>query len=654
MSETTRPAAPAVRSYAPITKVKTLQELFDHPGLKSRMTDIVPKHLDADRLLRTFMNATLKTPGLAKVSPLSMLGCAMTIGYLGLEPNTPLGLIYLIPFEVNQYNRATKEFDYVRTDVNAIVGYEGFIDLIDRGGRVKDIDCQLIWPGDSWENERGSSRHFRHVERFPRPANATEPDFAYMFARTTNGGEYLELMSRADVQKVRNMSQGYRSAMAALEKSKLSGYQPPKAYTEAPWIKHAAAMWRKSPLRAGQKWLPGRTPELAAAASLDEAGDAGRVRFDQVLEAEAVAEGAWEVPASEAETEEQPPERPPLDRPTQVQAKAVDTPAQEDAKPPRQQRKAPAKQAAAEPPADFDERNPPPNAEPAAPVANEAPSPEAEPSEGTGKTAAPAPEDDPNPSSGGPAFEAWLLDVNGDPVTDDPYTDPVAFSTAFVALVREHPEANVSLREQNADGIADVLATEIAPAIHLLNSLREAPIEERPEPVDDGDEAPGVIVVTLAMDRGKALVKDYLDRFKAEVTALVAGNFLDFIELNRPEMAKVPASTISLCLKALVQKSNEIGVAIPPDLGPSLLTRPGAAPALTETQTLDPTDRQSLDNRKRQLEGCVSIDEVEMLAKSEAVVRLGERLQRSGKTEAIAELKAAFDAKRAALRTPAG
>jgi recombinational DNA repair protein RecT len=125
-----------------------------------------------------------------------------------------------------------------------------------------------------------------------------------MFARTTNGGEYLELMSRADVQKVRNMSQGYRSAMAALEKSKLSGYQPPKAYTEAPWIKHAAAMWRKSPLRAGQKWLPGRTPELAAAASLDEAGDAGRVRFDQVLEAEAVAEGEWEVPASEAETEE--------------------------------------------------------------------------------------------------------------------------------------------------------------------------------------------------------------------------------------------------------------------------------------------------------------------------------------------------------------
>jgi recombination protein RecT len=265
MSETDPQAvakAPTRRSTTPITKVKTLQELFDHDDLKKRMVELVPKHLDPTRMLKTFTLSVLKTPGLAKASPLSMLGCAMTCAFLGLEPNTPLGLIYLIPFEVNRYNRQTKTYEYERTDVTPIIGYEGYLDLINRGRFVKDIDCQVIWEGDAWENERGSNRHFRHIPSFKhQPANA-EPLFAYMFARTVNEGEYLELMPRADIHKIRNMSQGYRTALAAKEKADKNSWATPKAYTEAPWRRHGSST--RSPCGERHRCALGRSGFPAA------------------------------------------------------------------------------------------------------------------------------------------------------------------------------------------------------------------------------------------------------------------------------------------------------------------------------------------------------------------------------------------------------
>lgn len=646
MSETAekKPAAPALRNYTPITKVKSLQELFEHPGLKARMEEIVPKHLDAGRLLRTFINATLKTPNLAKASPLSMLGCAMTVGYLGLEPNTPLGLMYLIPFDVNK--KVGNNWVYDRTDITPIIGYEGYLDLITRGGFIRDIDCQLIWPGDSWENERGSNRHFLHVEKYQPRTETAEPDFAYMFARTTSGGEYLEIMSRTDVHKIRNLSQGYRTALIARDRAAENGRHPSRSYTEAPWIKHAASMWRKTPLRAGQKWLPGRTPELAMAAQLDEASDSGRVRFDNVIDVEAVADGAWEVPNSDYE-DEQGPERPPLNPPTQVQVKTppVDqSTSQQNPKPPaeRQQRKAPAKAATArsdEPPADFDERGRPAESTPVPPAAAENPG-----ASSVDPADAKPPEDvrrNEPATSGAQAFETFVLDQNGDPVTEDPETDAMTFAVRLAEMARSWPALRGALLEQNADGIEDAKATGHIGVINILSSLT---IADEPSP-DEGsaeDETPGVICITLGMDRGKPLVQQYLKDFKAEVEALVDANFLDFIEMNRAEMAKVPQSTLSLCLKALVKRSGEVGVAVPGDLGPSLLQR---APAANATPTLSPADRAFLDKRIAQIAGLGTLDELGMLAEAKLIVDFLARCP----ADAAAELSGAFGARRQVL-----
>ena len=647
MSETTvekKPAAPALRTFQPITKVKNLQELFEHPGLRARMEEIVPKHLDAGRLLRTFINATLKTPNLAKASPLSMLGCAMTVGYLGLEPNTPLGLMYLIPFDVNK--KVGNNWIYDRTDITPIIGYEGYLDLIARGGFIRDIDCQLIWPGDTWENERGSNRHFRHVEKYAPRSEAVEPDFAYMFARTTSGGEYLELQTRADVHRIRNLSQGYRTAISARDAAATKGWAPPKSYTEAPWIKHAPAMWRKSPLRAGQKWLPGRTPELAMAAQLDEASDGGRVRFDNVIDVEAVADGAWEVPNSDYE-DEQGQERPPLNPPTQVQVKAPPVETSTSQQNPRptarsQQRKRPEKTATArsdEPPADFDKRGPPVDSTPNPPAA----------AEETGSSPdAPAdarpPEDvrrNEPATSGAQAFETFVLDQNGDPITEDPETDAMTFAVRMAAMIRTSPGLRDNLLEQNADGIEDAKATGDINVNNILSSLVTWG-DDPPEAAAAEIEAPGVICITLGMDRGKPLALQYLKDFRVEVETLVDANFLDFIEMNRAEMAKVPQSTLSLCLKALVKRSGEVGVPVPRDLGPSLLQR---AQPPAQAPTLSLADRAFLDKRIAQIAGLGTLDELGMLAEAKLIVDFLARCP----PDAAAELNGAFAARRSVL-----
>jgi hypothetical protein len=47
----------------------------------------------------------------------------------------------------------------------------------------------VIWAGDEWVNERGTNKHFRHVEKYAPRKPGQEPEFAYMHARLASGGE---------------------------------------------------------------------------------------------------------------------------------------------------------------------------------------------------------------------------------------------------------------------------------------------------------------------------------------------------------------------------------------------------------------------------------------------------------------------------------
>lgn len=82
-----------------VTKKKAPSSIKDYievmaPAIKAAL----PSVMTPERFTRITMSALSATPKLQTCTPQSFLGAMMTAAQLGLEPNTPLGQAYLIPF----------------------------------------------------------------------------------------------------------------------------------------------------------------------------------------------------------------------------------------------------------------------------------------------------------------------------------------------------------------------------------------------------------------------------------------------------------------------------------------------------------------------------------------------------------------------------
>lgn len=629
MSTTTtkeRPPAPTVRQYQPLTKVKTLQELWDHPGLKSRMEQLLTGTLTPDRLLRTLINAALKSPGLTKVHPMSMLGVAMTLAYLELEPNTPLQQVHVIPFDVTKGKKGSREREYIRTDANIIIGYQGYIQLIDRGKAVKDLDCELIWPGDTWEEERGTNKHFRHIPKHQPHAEGEEPDFAYMHARLLTGGEHIELMTRAEIHVIRNRSQGYQHAIRLSEEAQRKGWsRPPAGYTEAPWIKYPLAMFRKTPLRSGQKYLP-KSAQLAVAITLDEANEGGRVRFDQILDAEHVSEGTWEVPEDQVDPEEELEATDSKDKPepTRTTTSGKAAPQETKSEPEKPQ-----------------SRQQDPNAPPddrwgdgaqGTPAASAGATGQGSAGGTATRSEAAKPSEAQASEEEEAGFDEWLLDVNGEPMGDDPYTDPVAFAQA---LEREwqNPVGREALLQQNKDAMDKAAADPKAKAI--LDTLAQ-------------EDAAGAVDLTVAipLTAGRKNSGQYLKDFRAAALGIGSSNYLDFLAANQANMIAESPSTRNLLVKAMAETADRLGIERPAALA-SILEgpKPDADADLAR-------DNRAADARIAELQDCKDANAMRDWADGTVLKSFTDRLTREGKQSILDRLNAAWEKRKAEIATP--
>ena len=297
------PAAPKRSDFVPLNKVKNIGELFQHPEFSKRIAQAAPKHFSPERMLRTFALAVQKVPKLAACSPMSMMGAFITLASLGLEPNTPLGHAYLIPFDTRKKNPTTGKWDVASTEVQVIIGYPGYVDLLYRGDTLLSLHCDVVWKGDKFSYAYGSNAHLLHEPSRHEHAAGEKPSHAYFYAKLKNGGEEFVVLTLADLHAIRARSQGYQTAMRAYQQCMQENKDPArdKRYSEAPWIKDDISMYKKTALRAGQKYLP-KSIELAAAIGIDAASEDQTMDFSTIIDAESVTEGAWEMPAI---TEEQ-------------------------------------------------------------------------------------------------------------------------------------------------------------------------------------------------------------------------------------------------------------------------------------------------------------------------------------------------------------
>lgn len=221
---------------------------------ESQIKEALPRHLSAERMMRVINTAVLGDKKLMECHPATIIGSVVQCAQLGLEPNTPLGHAYLVPFK----NRKQQ-----RTDCQIIIGYKGLIDLARRSGQIRSLEAHAVRENDRFSYEYGTSKHLRF-----RPAEGARGPITHFFAiaEFTDGGYQFEVMTKADVDLVMRQSQSKGEY--------------------GPWKDHYEEMGRKTPIRKLAKYLP-LNVEFATAVSLDEAADDQRDQgTGRVLEGE--------------------------------------------------------------------------------------------------------------------------------------------------------------------------------------------------------------------------------------------------------------------------------------------------------------------------------------------------------------------------------
>lgn len=205
-------------------------------AMEPQIKNALPTVMTPERFTRIVLTALSSNPKLGQCTPNSFLGAMMQAAQLGVEPNTPLGQAYLIPYR----NKGTLECQFQ-------LGYKGLIDLAYRSGAVQSIQAHEVHENDEFEYSYGIDGTIRH-----KPALKDRgPVIAYYGVwKTKDGGYGYEVMSVDDVISVRDQ---YSKAAD----SKFS-----------PWATNFDAMAKKTVLKRALKYAPLKT-EFARALSQD-------------------------------------------------------------------------------------------------------------------------------------------------------------------------------------------------------------------------------------------------------------------------------------------------------------------------------------------------------------------------------------------------
>lgn len=108
---------------------------------------------------------------------------------LGLEPGSPLGQYYIVPF---------------KDEVVGIIGYKGWIALARRGGEVASIEGHAVYERDEFQFEYGLNQKLRHV---PALTDRGKLIATYAIARLVGANDpQFDVMSLFEIENVKARS----------------------------------------------------------------------------------------------------------------------------------------------------------------------------------------------------------------------------------------------------------------------------------------------------------------------------------------------------------------------------------------------------------------------------------------------------------------
>ncbi len=135
-------------------------------------------------------------------------------------------------------------------------GYRGFIALARSSGELISINAQVVHRNDRFDFAYGLAERLEHV---PAEGDRGEITHFYAYAKFKDGGHHFDVLSRAEVDAVRDRSESYQA------------YRAGKVEDTA-WVTAYEEMGKKTVLRRIAQFLPLAVQKAAAIADLYESG----------------------------------------------------------------------------------------------------------------------------------------------------------------------------------------------------------------------------------------------------------------------------------------------------------------------------------------------------------------------------------------------
>ena len=254
------------KTTAPVKLTKDMSIADMIRAMEPEIKKALPSVITPERFLRMALSALNNTPQLRECTPMSFIAALLNAAQLGLEPNTPLGQAYLIPYK----NRNTVECQFQ-------LGYKALINLAFRTGQMQMIQAHVVRERDVFDFEYGLNPKLIHRPADGSPEDRGEITYIYAMYKLSNGGYNFEVSNKAEMD--------YFAAK----------YSKAFASQYSPWNTAYEEMAKKTVIKRVLKYAP-VSSEFQRALSTDESiktelsVDMSEIRNECVIDVEEPAE----------------------------------------------------------------------------------------------------------------------------------------------------------------------------------------------------------------------------------------------------------------------------------------------------------------------------------------------------------------------------
>lgn len=196
-------------------------------NMEPEIKKALPSVMTPERFMRMALSATNMSPKLLKCEKMTFLSALMSAAQLGLEPNTPLGQAYLIPYWSNKRKRYECQFQ---------IGYQGYKDLFYRNENNCNVDAYPVYESDLFSYELGLNPNIVHKPALTNRGNIIA---YYSVWKSKTGGFGISVMSAEDMENF------YKEKVESNKKGQSS-----------PWDTDYEAMAKKTVLKRNLKYAP--------------------------------------------------------------------------------------------------------------------------------------------------------------------------------------------------------------------------------------------------------------------------------------------------------------------------------------------------------------------------------------------------------------